>query len=728
MYYDEAANLVDALDLDPLRPRLFFPGNQGREPLQIYLVAIASALVGPGSLAIRLPSLLAGMVGVLATYLLAREVGGRNLGLLAALLLATSYWHVALSRMGFRAVWLPVIVAVTLALYLRAARTGSRRTAVACGLVVGLGMYTYLAARIVPLALLIAAAALVGGRTVTSRRALAALAAALAVAVIVALPLGAYFARHPELLLARVESASGGDLSAIARVAAAPGTFVWAGDPQPRHNLAERPAFDPIAGGLFLLGLTLCLTRRDLTLPLAAATMLLPQALATGEPHFLRAAGALPPAVTMAAIGLRAVLSRLPRPNVIAATLALLWLATAARDYFVAWAPSREAYQAFEGQGVDARRLVAMLPPKEPIAAGSPIYGGRGTFYLGVSRDIAAFDSAHAVVIPAGGSAVILPVSFDSPRAATPFLPEAEAGLGWWPHPTAGAPGAALFRLEPRTLVPSRTLPATFADVVALDGYHADADVSPGGRLRVDLTWRVLGPAPHGIRQFAHAIDLAGNVLAGEDAEPFPSRGWRGGELVRSWYELGLPADRPPMAFWVATGFYTTPDLRRLLVTDGAGRPAGDRALLGPFKLWRPALAVPRPVTAIAELDGIVLGSVTVPARAQPGGSLPIRLTWWAERPTAAALTVFVHLLDGAQRERAGADGPPAGGTNPTSTWQPGELVADQRTLALPTDLPPGTYDLEVGLYDGATGRRLPLHRADRRLGDAAIVATIVVR
>jgi hypothetical protein len=38
--------------------------------------------------------------------------------------------------------------------------------------------------------------------------------------------------------------------------------------------------------------------------------------------------------------------------------------------------------------------------------------------------------------------------------------------------------------------------------------------------------------------------------------------------------------------------------------------------------------------------------------------------------------------------------------------WQAGELVTEQVTLALPDELPPGSYDLNVGWYD-ESGRLL---------------------
>jgi hypothetical protein len=44
----------------------------------------------------------------------------------------------------------------------------------------------------------------------------------------------------------------------------------------------------------------------------------------------------------------------------------------------------------------------------------------------------------------------------------------------------------------------------------------------------------------------------------------------------------------------------------------------------------------------------------------------------------------------------------------PTGDWQPGELLRSQHTLRLPATLLAGRYSLVAGLFDPATGERLP--------------------
>src|SRR5262249_36317723 len=94
----------------------------------------------------------------------------------------------------------------------------------------------------------------------------------------------------------------------------------------------------------------------------------------------------------------------------------------------------------------------------------------------------------------------------------------------------------------------------------------------------------------------------------------------------------------------------------------------------------------------------------------KPGAStLPVILYWQAVTPPDQDYTVFVQLLDGSGKLAAQLDSMPAGGRLPTSSWEPGEVIADPHEIPLPPGLAPGKFRLIAGLYLLATGQRLPL-------------------
>jgi len=84
-----------------------------------------------------------------------------------------------------------------------------------------------------------------------------------------------------------------------------------------------------------------------------------------------------------------------------------------------------------------------------------------------------------------------------------------------------------------------------------------------------------------------------------------------------------------------------------------------------------------------------------------------LTLYWQAVGEMDTDYTVFAHLVDGKGTVWGQHDSVPMNGTHPTTLWQPGEFVTDAHLLALPPDLPPGDYALEVGLYQVETGLRL---------------------
>ena len=131
LYHDEAYNGLDALGVLGGRTPIFFEANNGREPLFIYLLAVGVGLWGRSPGALRLVSALLGTLTIPAIYWLGRELFDREVATLAALLALTTVWMLNLSRVAFRAVAMPPLMALSLALLWRGLR--QRRPANHCG-------------------------------------------------------------------------------------------------------------------------------------------------------------------------------------------------------------------------------------------------------------------------------------------------------------------------------------------------------------------------------------------------------------------------------------------------------------------------------------------------------------------------------------------------------------------------------------------------------------------
>ncbi len=105
-----------------------------------------------------------------------------------------------------------------------------------------------------------------------------------------------------------------------------------------------------------------------------------------------------------------------------------------------------------------------------------------------------------------------------------------------------------------------------------------------------------------------------------------------------------------------------------------------------------------------------LLGYTLAADTPRPGGALKLHMLWQIEQRTRAAFKNFVHLLGPPKADGspvyAQHDSQPCGDTLPTTLWAGSDLLAASITLALPADLPAGTYTLQTGWYDVAAGAR----------------------
>lgn len=328
LYPDEAVNGNDALAaIDSGDWQWFYPNNNGREGLFINAQALALDLTGEREpWVLRVVAALCGILTIPAMYLLGRAVWGRYHGLLAAALLAGSYWHVTFSRIGFRAIMAPLVLAWALALLLlgiRRLRDKERHGAlmvVAGGALAGLGLHTYISFRAMAIVFLVTGGLAVWNarRRDEARPLLRAMILAGLAALLVAAPLLHHFVTHPGSFSGRAAQVSvlGGDdpARAFARnVALEAGMLVWSGDGNWRHNFPRSPALPLLLIPFFLYGFASVTCRgwrtrgRELgdavVVVLFVAALLPAAASGEGMPHALRGILLIVPVFLMTSFG-----------------------------------------------------------------------------------------------------------------------------------------------------------------------------------------------------------------------------------------------------------------------------------------------------------------------------------------------------------------------------------------------------------------------------------------
>ena len=630
LYHDEVFHGLDAVDVIAGQAQLYFPTNNGREPLYIYLVAASVGILGRSPFALRLPSFFVGVLTVAAAAAMGRALFSRRVGLLGAAILSVTLWHVHLSRTGFRAVLLPLFIALAVWQVVEAIKAGRWVHWIAAGVLCGLSAYTYTAARMTPVAVgafvvytWMTRSAVRNPRSARGRRLWAGIGVAILAGLVVVLPLVSYALRYPETVLGRPGQVSvfspeinGGDAWGTLgqHVLRALGMFFVRGDRIWRHNVPWRPVFDPVLGAAFILGLAVLIRRARRSTAAAfiliwTTVMLLPTVLAEDAPHFLRGVGVLPVVVLVPALGLdwltgavRRVPARPPArrwakaarvvaPLVLAVPL-LVGLVSTVWAYFGRYAHEPLAgYWFEEGAGILAGRVNRFLGrgwDGDRMLHGDP--GDRRVL----------LDPRLWSEWPQVRFLVAAPEAVSVNTGGRPSQ-EAVAAFAWpyaqWEWARSVLPNPREVTVEAGPLSQGDRDPEPFTTFLAFYGTVPDPSVpviarfsggveylgataTPiGDALHVRLRWRATAPLPDDYTVFLHCL-TGGEVVAQADSQPaggyYPTSIWQPGDIVNDDHLLE-DCVHPDLASYVLRfGFWQPETGAVLYLLDEAGNPAGD--------------------------------------------------------------------------------------------------------------------------------------------------------
>jgi 4-amino-4-deoxy-L-arabinose transferase-like glycosyltransferase len=307
---------------------IFFPSHPGREGLFFYLAAPVCRLFGLRHTTIKLAGALVGIVTLPVVYLLGRELFDREVGIYASAFLSMSHWHMIMTRTGYRASSLPLVLAMMWYFLVRAFKTHRRWFYALAGFLFGLGFYTYNAFMVAPLMVLglFIVAWLTEGRSFVKQWTNA-LSFAL-VALYTVIPLSRYIHDHPRSYIYRagtritnMEKEMPGHLLRVflSNLRKTILMFNYRGDSVFASNIPGHRQLAFSAAMLFVLGLAYLLWHwrqwYNGTVIVALFVMLLPSSLALAFPNevpgAIRACGALPAAMIVAGLALALMRRRL---------------------------------------------------------------------------------------------------------------------------------------------------------------------------------------------------------------------------------------------------------------------------------------------------------------------------------------------------------------------------------------------------------------------------------
>ena len=264
--------------------------------------------------------------------------------------------------------------------------------------------------------------------------------------------------------------------------------------------------------------------------------------------------------------------------------------------------------------------------------------------------------------------------------------------------------------------IPDEVMPAQqvrrvqFGDSILFLGYDLDLNDVADGEIGVNLYWQCLRAMKESHLVYLKLVNNVYHIWGQVDGIPLggqlPTNWWQEGIVVRDRWEMEILPGTPPGIYHIEVILYGAESQQGLESTEGGP------LLLGPLEILRrepppiSSLEIEHPVEANLGDKVRVLG-YNAESGFRPGDNIHLTLFWQCLEAMDKEYTVFIHLVNGENLILAQKDNQPADGFYPTTQWEPGEIVRDQYDLAISPEVPPGQYQLEIGMYLAETGERL---------------------
>jgi 4-amino-4-deoxy-L-arabinose transferase-like glycosyltransferase len=243
------------------------------------------------------------------------------------------------------------------------------------------------------------------------------------------------------------------------------------------------------------------------------------------------------------------------------------------------------------------------------------------------------------------------------------------------------------------------------------------------GVVPVDLTWRLSERPLDDYQVGLRLVDGAGRVWAQRDSPPLdglqPFSDWPLEEPREDHHGLLVPAGTPPGEYEMTLRVYRSTDLSVAPVAFAGG--SGGEVVLGQVRVNRPetpppvASMIPAQATAdpvLADFGGRLrlLGSSVANAQAYlPGEAIEVALFWQVLAAPREDFLPRLQIVDAGGQVLAEHTEKPVYGSYPTAWWQADELVRDRHALPIPATVPEGRYRLALSLVRAADGSAIAI-------------------
>jgi hypothetical protein len=604
LWYDEAYYLREAQALVQDGDfQMYYPDTPG-EPAFTWLTAGALWL-GANHLATRWVSTSASILSIAVLFFSTRDMvraEGKSaewLALLSGAGLAANYAYLLNSRMGWE---VPVSVSgyiLTVWLFWRSLRDGSRSDAVLAGVALGASQYVWVGARLLPLVLFMV---LIGwqasaGDDHRHRRARS-VGTTVFAAVLTSVPLLVCFIRNPAWFFVKLQAA-GSPQTVLPNLRKSLAGWLFIGGAG-LHDLPGRPILDPAMGVLLVTGLLSCvqrLRRPNHAVWVAWLVGTLPTGvLADPAPSFYRMMAAVPATAVICALGARHLWTWIKhaRPDLrVLTTILVLGLYSASavcsvHDYFITWANWPQLPRVMDVWKWLAAEAILEAPEPDAVLSTIPDnleYALSYAVHSRVGTPVRSSDGAHCLVYPVSTASrvrfiSVLGYEHRSLERLRKLFPSGQEIID--PVYSGGPPYFVEFAVPPGADVPvlgQLKEPVKF-EHIALSGVSIPMAVAVKETwLPVSLTWRPLEPTAANFKVYVHLVpvdETRGTAWPRpqEDSIPCettePTWKWRPGEYILDEHRLELPSNLPLGEYYVTVGLYDA-DTQERLEASGPG-------------------------------------------------------------------------------------------------------------------------------------------------------------
>jgi hypothetical protein len=231
--------------------------------------------------------------------------------------------------------------------------------------------------------------------------------------------------------------------------------------------------------------------------------------------------------------------------------------------------------------------------------------------------------------------------------------------------------------------------------------------IPSGDTLTLATKWSATEPPGVDYRARIRLLDATAIPVLEQmvDLCPYATSNWRKGDTFEARYDVRLAPALPASTYTLTLNILTPNDQP---LWDGDEVIMGIEVLPRERLFQMPAdIDYPFHLTLGngAHLRGFDLNSTHI----APGDTLPLTLYWQASGPTDLSYTVFVHLVGPDGLLYGQADQIPGGGSAPTTSWAPDQVIIDKIRLPVGPNTAGGAYSIAFGMYDAISGARTPI-------------------